>query len=152
MDIRGFPFGTVSDRQPVASSATDVPTYALAYQMMRDAKALPTQKYPCVAGGVLPIAANSQRKTPIFVRIRAVLINSISKPYVYLGTDLTQTQANTVLDRIGDGGQIEFLLYPGQELWASYVGDVNSQGDIYVSVATFDEAVIQAKRATGQAT
>lgn len=166
MPVPGFPFGVVrrpAEVAPVTSvaaaatptpapSVTDINTYALAYQMMRDAKALPTRKLVCVAGEVVQLVSNAQRLTPMFVRIRAVLENSVGPVFLFIGTDETQTQAKAALDRIGNGGQIEFLLYPGQELWGSYAGDALTTGDILVSTATFDDALIQARRATGQAT
>jgi len=175
MGIPGFPFGTVTDRRPGAPVApaalravpgaqgtpspaeVDIATFALAYQMMRDAKALPTTKFAIdsnvvinVPGAAKLIAQNAQRKTPIWVRVRASL-TSIAPPFLYLGTDQTQVQGGQTLDRISNGGQSDFLLYPGQDLWASYAGDAAATGEVFVSVATFDEAVTLVKRATGQA-
>lgn len=154
----GFPFGTVR-RQPVATEevapaagvANDsAAVAALAYQMMTDAKALPARRVICLAGNVELLVTNAQRSTPMFVRIRASLVNSVGTPYLFVGTDLTQTQQQQAIDRIGNGGQIEFLLYPGQELWGSYTGDAGSEGDILVSTSTFDEALAQARRTLGR--
>lgn len=154
--IRGFPFGTVSERQQPAVGAagvagTDIATFALAYQMMRDAKTLPTTPKVFTAGDTLLLVSNAKRLTPLYVRVRAALENSVSIPYLYLGTDSSQTEAHAALDRISNGGQLDILLYPGQELWGGYVGDAASKGTTYISVSTFDDAVLQAKRATGQA-
>lgn len=157
----GFPFGTVR-RQPVADvapsasagavgGADDAASVArLAYQMMIDAKALPARKVPIVADAVEQLATNAQRTTPMYVRIRAALEKSVGTPYLFVGTDRTQTEQRAAIDRIGNGGQIEFLLYPGQELWACYTGDAASIGDVYISMSTFDEALQQARRTLGR--
>lgn len=144
----GFPFDTVTERQVAAG--TDIFTFQLAYQMMRDAKMLPSRRFPCVSGDVVLIASNAQRTTPMYVRVRANLDKTVATPWMYLGTDSTQTQAGGVLDRLVHNGQIEFLLYPGQELYASYFGDAKSVGEAIVSVSSLDEAVALVKRATGQ--
>lgn len=152
MPVPGYPFAAVRN-QPVAEvapGAAAVDLTLLAYQMMRDAKALPTIKLVCTAGETVPLFNNAQRNTPVFVRIRAALDNSIGTPYLYVGTDMSQTGQGAALDRIGNGGQIEFLLYPGQELHGAYTGDPGSTGDILISTATYDEALLQARRATGQ--